>query len=290
MHSLRNALLLSLALIASGCVTTGTFNEKVAELNKRNDEMMQKANTEEAANKQKIEETQKQVADTQAQLKDTQGKLAAASASRDDLSKKLDDAMQKHTGEKSELFQNLAKAKQQLDAAGKQLEEVNRQKAAAEARAATYSDLTKKLRAMTDSGKLTVKIREGRMLIALPNDVLFQSGKATLKQEGKDALAQLSQVLKSFTDRKFQIAGHTDDDPIKTPRFPSNWELSTARAVDVTRFIIEQGMDPKQVSAVGYGEFDPVVSNDSPEHKGQNRRIEIALQPNLSDLPPMEGQ
>jgi chemotaxis protein MotB len=137
---------------------------------------------------------------------------------------------------------------------------------------------------------LTVKIREGRMLIALPNDVLFQSGKATLKKEGKDALAQLSQVLKTFTDRKFQIAGHTDDDPIKTPRFPSNWELSTARAVDVTRYLIEQGMDPKQVSAVGYGEFDPVVPNDSNEHKAQNRRIEIALQPNISDLPPMDVQ
>ena len=68
-----------------------------------------------------------------------------------------------------------------------------------------------------------------------------------------------------------------------------NLELSTARAVDVTRFLIEQGMDPKQVSAVGYGEFDPVVTNDSPEHKALNRRIEIALQPNISDLPPVEG-
>ncbi len=291
MQSLRRFFLPSIctALLAAGCVTTGKFDETVAQLNKRNDEAAQNAKSEDDASKATIADLKKQLADTQAQLKATQAKLAEASGQRDDLSKQLDEAAQKHTGEKSELFQNLAKAKQQLDAASKQLEEVNRQKAAAEARAATYADLTKKLRAMTDSGQLKVQIRDGRMLIALPSDVLFASGNAHLKQEGKDALAQLAGVLKSFTDRKFQIAGHTDDDPIKTPRFPSNWELSTARAVDVTRLLIEQGMDPKQVSAVGYGEFDPVVPNDSKEHKAQNRRIEIALQPNLSDLPPMEG-
>jgi chemotaxis protein MotB len=298
MHSLRTAIPLSLAaaLLASGCVTTGTFNEKVAELNKRNDEAEQKAKAEDDASKAKIADLEKQLADTQAQLKDVQAKLkdtqshlAAMTGSRDDLSKKLDAAVQKHTGEKSELFQTLAKAKQQLDTASKQLEELNRAKAAAEARAATYQDLTKKLRAMTDAGQLKVQIREGRMLIALPNDVLFQSGKATLKQEGKDALGQLAGVLKTFTDRKFQIAGHTDDDPIKTSRFPSNWELSTARAVDVTRYLIAEGMDPKQVSAVGYGEFAPVVANDTDEHKAQNRRIEIALQPNIADLPQGDG-
>ena len=146
------------------------------------------------------------------------------------------------------------------------------------------------MKAQADAGKLKVALRNGRMIIELPNDVLFDSGKDELKAEGKTTLVEVAKVLKTVAGRRFQIAGHTDDVKISTSRFPSNWELSTARAVDVTRFIIEQGMDPKQVSAVGYGEFDPVVSNDSPEHKGQNRRIEIALQPNLSDLPPMEGQ
>lgn len=277
-----------LALLGSACVTTGTHNEKVAELNKRNDEAQKQAAAQDQADKAKIAELEKQAADAQAKIKDTEGKLAETSAAREDVSKKLDEAMQQHTGERTEAFQNLAKAKAQLDAAGKQLEELNRAKAAAELRAETYRSLTKKLRAMTDAGQLKVKIRDGRMLIALPNDVLFESGKAQLKKEGKDALAQLSGVLKTFTDRKFQIAGHTDDDPIKTARFPSNWELSTARAVDVTRFVIEAGLDPKQVSAVGYGEFDPVVANDSPEHKAQNRRIEITLQANISELPAMD--
>ncbi len=271
------------------CVTTGTFNEKVAELNKRNDDAAAAAKQQDDTNKAQIADLQKKLADTEAQRNDAQAKVAELTAARDDLSKKLDETTQRATGEKTQLFQNLAAAKAQLDAASKQLEELNRQKAAAEQRAATYADLTKKLRAMTDAGQLKVQIRGGRMLIALPNDVLFASGRAELKKEGQDALAQLAGVLKSFNDRKFQVAGHTDDDPIHTQRFPSNWELSTARAVDVTRFLIAQGMDPKQLSAVGYGEFDPVVTNDSDEHKAQNRRIEIALQPNISELPDMQA-
>ena len=167
-----------LALLGSACVTTGTHNEKIAELNKRNDEAQKQAAAQDQADKAKIAELEKQAADAQAKIKDTEGKLAETSAAREDVSKKLDEAMQQHTGERTEAFQNLAKAKAQLDAAGKQLEELNRAKAAAELRAETYRSLTKKLRAMTDAGQLKVKIRDGRMLIALPNDVLFESGKA----------------------------------------------------------------------------------------------------------------
>ena len=76
--------------------------------------------------------------------------------------------------------------------------------------------------------------------------------------------------------------------PIHTARFPSNWELSTARAVEVTKFLIANGMRPQVLAAAGYGEFDPVTANDSPEHKAQNRRIEIVLQPNLADLPSLD--
>ena len=275
-------------ILASACVTTGTHNEKMAELNKRNEVVEGRAKEQDAANQEKIKGLEKKLADTEAQLKETQAKLAdieaklaAANAARDDLSKQLDQSVQKLTGEKSQLFQTLAAARSQL-------EELNKQKAAAEARAATYRELTQKLRAMTDAGQLQVKIRDGRMLIALPNDVLFESGKALLKQEGKDAIAKVTDVLKTLTDRKFQVAGFTDDDAIHTTRFPSNWELSTARAVDVVRFMIAQGMPPASVAAVGYGEFAPVVPNDSDEHKAQNRRIEIALQPNISELPSME--
>ena len=141
----------------------------------------------------------------------------------------------------------------------------------------------------TDNGQLKVTIRNGRMLIVLPNDVLFDSGKTDLKPAGKAALTQVAQALATIGDRRFLVAGHTDNAPIKTARFPSNWELSTARAVEVARLLIAGGIKPQVLGAAGYAEFDPVASNDDPVTKAQNRRIEIILEPNLSDLPNLES-
>jgi len=167
-------------------------------------------------------------------------------------------------------------------------EELRKQKAASDARFATFRNLLAKLRSMIDSGQLKVIVRDGRMIIALPNDILFDSGKTEVKKDGKLALEKVAAVLATVPDRDFLVAGHTDDVPIKTDRFPSNWELSTARAVEVVRFLISKGMNGKVLAAAGFAEFDPVVANDSPANRGQNRRIEIVLQPNIGDLPPLD--
>ena len=108
------------------------------------------------------------------------------------------------------------------------------------------------------------------MIIALPNDILFDSGRTDVKPDGKAALAKVAHVLATVPDRDFLVAGHTDDVPIHTARFPSNWELSTRRAVEVVHYLIAQGMSPKVLAAAGYGEFDPVVPNDSKAHRAQN--------------------
>ena len=91
-------------------------------------------------------------------------------------------------------------------------------------------------------------------------------------------------MLATLTGRRFQVAGHTDDQPIRYSAFASNWELSAARGVEVTRFLIASGMRADSLSAAGYGEFDPVASNESAEGQSQNRRIEITLQPNIDEL------
>jgi chemotaxis protein MotB len=96
--------------------------------------------------------------------------------------------------------------------------------------------------------------------------------------------AQVARVLATIPGRAFQVAGHTDNVPIDSARFPSNWELSTARAVEVVKLLVSQGVGPKTLSAAGYGEFDPVASNDAPDGRAKNRRIEITLQPNLDEL------
>src|SRR6185312_1406482 len=109
---------------------------------------------------------------------------------------------------------------------------------------ATFRTLVERLRSMIDAGKLQVVIRDGRMLIALPDAVLFDSGKTDVKTDGQGALTQVANVLSSIEDRRFLVAGHTDANPIHTKEFPSNWELSTARAVKVTQFLIGRGMRP----------------------------------------------
>jgi chemotaxis protein MotB len=126
------------------------------------------------------------------------------------------------------------------------------------------------------------------MIVRLGDKILFDPGKTDLKPEGKDALTQVTAVLKGLPNRNFQVAGHTDNVPIKSKRFRSNWDLSTARAVEVTNFMIGAGMEPKRVSAAGYADQSPVVPNDSPEDMAKNRRIEITLVPNLDDLPPID--
>jgi chemotaxis protein MotB len=186
------------------------------------------------------------------------------------------------------LAQEKGQLAQAMTDATTRLEELRKQKAAAEARVQTFRNLVARLRSMIDAGQLKVGIRGGRMLIALPNDVLFDSGQTAVKPEGKAALGRVAQVLGTVGDRSFLVAGHTDNVPIRTALFPSNWELSTRRAVEVVHILVAQGMSPKVLAAAGYGEFDPVVTNDTTEHRAQNRRIEIVLQPNLSDLPPLD--
>lgn len=179
--------------------------------------------------------------------------------------------------QKGALAQELADAKVRL-------EELRRAQDAAEARARLYKDLRKRLEKMVDAGDLRVTVRDGRIILALPTDVLFDSGKTDIKPQGRAAVAQLTRVLTGLKDRKFQVAGHTDDRPIHSGRFPSNWELSTARAVEVVHLMVAGGLPADHVSAAGYGEFDPVTTNDGAGGRTKNRRIEITLQPNVDEL------
>jgi len=146
-----------------------------------------------------------------------------------------------------------------------------------------------KFKKMVDAGKLRVRIVRNRMVVELSENILFDSGKADLKGEGKSALEEVATVLATISGREFQVTGHTDNIPIKSPRFPSNWELSTARAVTVTRFLADNGVPADRVSAAGYADTQAVASNDTPEGRQQNRRIEIVLMPNLEELPDLSA-
>ncbi|NLG85999.1 MAG: OmpA family protein [Firmicutes bacterium] len=125
--------------------------------------------------------------------------------------------------------------------------------------------------------KVQVWLDERGLMIRFLDTALFDLGQAELKPEAIDILDNIAKILITVPNR-IRVEGHTDDWPINTYRFPSNWELSTARATTVVRYFLENyGFTPEQFSAAGYGEWHPVVPNDSPEHRAQNRRVDIVI-------------
>jgi chemotaxis protein MotB len=174
--------------------------------------------------------------------------------------------------------------RKEQEAAAKRLADLQAQ---AEARQKQFQDLMGKLRSMVDSGKLQVEIRNGLMVVKMSDAILFDSGKAELKSGGKTTLKELAAVLNGIGGRKFQVAGHTDNQPLsKKSRFKDNWALSTARAVEVVNYMIGDGALPaERLSAAGWADQMPIAKNDAEDGRKQNRRIEIVLLPNIDELP-----
>jgi len=171
-----------------------------------------------------------------------------------------------------------------LNATKAELDELRLQHADADKRLAAFKSVGEKLRKMIDAGKLEVTTRQGRMIVKLPAEVLFASGSAQLSEAGHAPLKELAGVLRQFPDRRFMVAGHTDNVPIGPSNYKSNWELSTARAVTVTEFLATSGVNPSRLTAAGYSEYDPIRPNASEAGRSENRRIEIVLLPNVNEI------
>ena len=163
--------------------------------------------------------------------------------------------------------------------------QLERMRTALQKRADDYQQLVGKLRKMMNAGTLQVKIRNGLMVVQLPSDILFAPGGIYLKGPANKALSELAKTLASFEQRRFQVVGHSDKRPIRTKRFPSNWELSTQRAVQVVKLLIKEGVRPDMISAAGAARFDPVADNETPEGREANRRVEITFVPKIDELP-----
>ena len=127
-----------------------------------------------------------------------------------------------------------------------------------------------------DIGLQVIYSEEGAHL-SFEDGVLFDFGRADLSHKGYAVLDKIADVIRRMT-YPIRVEGHTDNVPIRTKRFPSNWELSTIRAVNVLKYLVDEGkIDPRRLSAVGYGESKPIAANDSPRHRAKNRRVEIVL-------------
>jgi len=126
-------------------------------------------------------------------------------------------------------------------------------------------------------GAVEASIDERGLVISIKDSTFFDLGKADLKPRSIEILNKIGVVLKDLPNQ-IRVEGHTDDLPINTSQFPSNWELSTVRATTVVRYLVEKvGLPPNKMSAVGYGEFRPLYPNDTEEHRARNRRVDIVV-------------
>ncbi len=140
----------------------------------------------------------------------------------------------------------------------------------------TAAELDKRLKKWVKKGMIAVKGNEKWLEIGIKSSLLFDSGDATLSADAANILAELTDVIKS-TENPLYVSGYTDNVPIANNRFPTNWELSTARASSVVRLFAQNGINPARMGAIGYGEFRPIAANDSVENRQKNRRVVIRM-------------
>ncbi|MFA6378386.1 MAG: flagellar motor protein MotB [Candidatus Omnitrophota bacterium] len=143
-------------------------------------------------------------------------------------------------------------------------------------------ELENKFKKEINDKEVSIQMLERGLVITFVSEVLFDSGKATLKADAEGKINKIADVLETTVkDLKVGIEGHTDNVPIKHSGWKSNWELSSARSMSVLHYLIDnQGIEPTRLSATGYGEFNPVASNDTKEGRQKNRRVEIVILPN----------
>jgi chemotaxis protein MotB len=269
-----------LGLALGGCVTTGTHEKVLQDLDQTRKEL---AGTRDELAKEKDERSKEKA--------ELDGKLAAAISQGQAVEASLASMTMKVeqlTGEKTKLASERAKLTDEQKEMIKQIEELKRIRAAAEKRMADYRSLLDKLRKMMDAGTLQVKVRNGLMLVQMSSDVVFASASTQIKAEAKEALIELAQTLGTFENRRFLVIGHSDSTPIRSARFPSNWELSSQRAVEVVKLLTENGVRPENISAAGAAEFDPLMPNDNAENRTVNRRVEIIFLPKIDEMPGFE--
>ncbi|OPZ24090.1 MAG: Outer membrane porin F precursor [Lentisphaerae bacterium ADurb.BinA184] len=208
------------------------------------------------------------------------GTIKEANARAEQLQQRLDATGKELTAahdERQTLEAEAEEVKRAVEAERRRVEALEREK---EQAVASQRTLETEMRKALASKDVTISELQGKLTVNILDRILFDSGKAVVKPEGREVLSKIAEVLATVPDRQILVAGHTDNVPTSASRhlYATNWELSTARATAAVRHLVEQaGVDPQRVGAIGYGEFHPVADNDSDEGRARNRRIEIII-------------
>jgi chemotaxis protein MotB len=258
----------AVALSLAGCVSMDKYKKKEAEASRLRqdweDEVAKRAVLQEriATMQQQLDTLVSDVNSLKEKIRSDEGSLAVKEgelrASRDRLL------------ELQALVDELSKSKRKLEAAKAELEK----------KSGEYEQLASSLRGEIEAGRIELMELRGRTTVKMKDKILFASGSATLGAEGRDALRKVADALRGMANKVVRVEGHTDNVPTgSSGPFPSNWELSAARALAVVHFFQDAGVDPTRVSGAGFAEFQPIASNDTPEGRSLNRRIDIVLVP-----------
>jgi chemotaxis protein MotB len=261
-------------LSASGClVAESTYLKKVEEADGLSKELAelqrthQKLVLENAELKGRFNRLTDDAAILAADKKQLEGILRAKS---DTLSKNI-----------SELRQQVAELKVENSKLNDEISELQKAKEEkVKEVSGTYEQLLANMKNEIAKGQVTISELKGKLTVNMEAAILFDSGKADVMPEGLVILSKMVETLKNVKDKAIRIEGHTDIDKITgglTRIFPTNWELSAARAINVARFLQQQGIDPHNLSAAAFAENKPVADNSTKEGKAKNRRIEITL-------------
>jgi chemotaxis protein MotB len=197
-------------------------------------------------------------------------------------------ALQKQRGGLQEQVQGLQSQKTSLEQQQadlrRQIDALEQQKAqlltASQQNTSQYDALVRNLTEEVKKGELQVRQYKDMLTVDVAEQLFFDSGRANLKDTGKAVLKKVGEALKGYEDKVIRVVGHTDNVPITKSLqkvFPSNWELSVARATTVVRYLQEVGIPPERMIASGRAEYQPIAENDTPEGRKKNRRIEITL-------------
>ncbi len=269
--------LAALALLVIGAAACGYSEEEwQAQLDKYHRLQSQHQST--AARLAKVEQ---ELGGAQARVLKLEGDLKAAGV---DIGKLHQDLATRGT--------EISSLSTRLEEREKALAEYKKRAAQLERIRRRFEQLRNKLNALTSLG-LAVKIRHNRMIISLPGDVLFSSGRDNLKDDGKDILLKVAQVINgdaSLRARYYQVGGHTDNKPLRGGPFRDNLGLSLMRARTVLLFLINPdktkggGLPKSHWSAAGFAETDPVASNDTADGRQQNRRCELVVMPSVEEM------
>jgi len=278
----RTLIVLAALLSALGCVSSGKYQERLTDIDKLKN------------NVSSLEETLKQKEAELAKLNNEYEDLKKQDLALSEDNKKLNDILNAKKDELNkiiaELRASLATREVNIFSLQKHMDELSQEKAQAIAEKEksiaemkkTYDSMVGAMQVEVEKGEVTITQLKDKLTLSMVEAILFDSGSSKVKKNGEKVLDRVAEILKKVTDKQIRIEGYTDNVPIRgalAEKFPTNWELSTARATNVVRYLQRDGIDPQLLGACGYSEYRPIASNDTEEGKAKNRRIEVVLTP-----------